>query len=71
MTERDEFGDFLEVVLCDFTFSGHREWENNTLERLVGALAALAEARVLGKEVQDTPCWELSAEMIVAAIGHE
>jgi hypothetical protein len=71
VTERDQFADFLEVVLGDFTFSGHREWENNTLERFLGALAAYSEARVIGMKDQDMPAWRLFAEMIVAATGYE
>lgn len=71
VSDRDGFGDFLEVVLGDFTFSGNREWENNTLERFLGALAAFAEARVIADNDQDTPTWRLFAEMIVAATGYE
>ena len=71
VTNRDEFADFLEVVLGDFRFSGNREWENNTLERFLDAFAAFAEARVIGERDQDTPTWQLFAEIIVAATGYE
>jgi len=71
VTERDQFANFLEIVLGDYTFSGHREWENNTLERFLDGLASFAEARVLGTQDQETPTWQLFAQMIVAATGYE
>lgn len=72
VADRDSFGDFLEVVLGDLTAGGgHAGWEDPTLDRFLGALAAFAEARVVGQRDQDEPSWRLFTEMIVAASGYE
>lgn len=72
VTDRDSFGDFLEVVLGDLRLGGgESEWENSNLTDFLAALAAFAEARVVGRENQDEPSWRLFAEMIVAATGYE
>lgn len=72
VTDRDSFGDFLEIVLGDLRLGGgESEWENSTLERFVESLAAFAEARVVGRADQDDASWRLFAEMIVAATGYE
>ena len=72
VTDRDSFGDFVEVVLGDFRLGGGQsEWENGTLERFLEALAAFAASRVIDKENQESATWRLFAEMIVAATGHE
>jgi hypothetical protein len=69
---RDGFADFLEVVLRDFRHGGgESEWENGTLDRFLGALAAFAQARVVDQKDQDTPSWRLFAETVVAATGYE
>lgn len=72
VTDRDSFGDFLEIVLGDFRVGGgSSEWENRTLEGFLEALAAFAEARVIRLEGQDDASWRLFAEMVVAATGYE
>lgn len=72
VTDRDTFGDFLEVVLGDLRLGGgSSEWENSTLEDFLEALAAFAEARVIDQGDQDNATWRLFAEMIVAATGYE
>ena len=72
VTDRDSFGDFVEVVLGDLTHSGQSEWENSTLERFLGALAVFSEARVVDQPgQQEDASWRLFAEMIVAATGYE
>jgi hypothetical protein len=72
VTDRDTFGDFLEVVLGDLRVGGgSSEWENSTLEDFLGALAAFAEARVIDQADQEHATWRLFAEMIVAATGYE
>lgn len=69
---RDDFADFLEVVLGDLRLGcGDREWENATLDRFLEALATFALARVIDAEDQEAPRWALFAEMIVAATGYE
>ena len=72
VTDRDSFGDFIEVVLGDLRLGGGAsEWENSDLDAFLEALAAFAEARVIGRTDQDEPSWRLFAEMIVAATGYE
>ncbi|QKE84646.1 hypothetical protein [Arthrobacter sp. NEB 688] len=72
VTDRDSFGDFLEAVLGDLQVGGGElEWENSSLAAFLGALAAFAEARVVGRDDQDDASWRLFAEMIVAATGYE
>ncbi|PZF83112.1 DUF7660 family protein [Jiangella anatolica] len=72
-TTRDEFGEFLRAVLADFAESGHREWENNTLERFLDGLSAFALARVIDRaaEEQEVASWALFAGLIVTATGYE
>lgn len=72
VTDRDSFGDFLEVVLGDLRLGGgESEWENSTLANFLEALATFAEARVIGRADQEEASWQLFAEMIVAATGYE
>ena len=72
VTDRDSFGDFLELVLGDFRLGGGAtEWENATLEDFLEALAAFSEARLVGETEQDRASWQLFAQMIVAATGYE
>ena len=71
VSDRDSFGDFLEVVLGDLVASGATEWENRNLADFLAALAVFAEARVVGRDDQEQPSWRLFAEMIVAATGYE
>lgn len=72
-TTRDEFGEVVLGMLADFTGSGRVEWENNTLERFLDGLAALALARVSGRadEEQEKASWALFAELVAAATGYE
>ena len=47
VTNRDEFGAFVEAVLADYLDLGRAEWENATVERLLDALSAFATTRVV------------------------
>lgn len=71
ISTRDDFGDYLLRVLGDFRETGASEWENNTLERFLDGLSAFALARVHGKQGQEDASWQLFAEIIAAATGHE
>ncbi|AXH95990.1 DUF7660 family protein [Ornithinimicrobium avium] len=72
VTDRDSFGDFLEVVLGDLRLGGgESEWENSSLDRFLEALASFAEDRVIGRADQEHASWKLFAEMVVAATGYE
>lgn len=72
VTDRDSFGDFVEVVLGDLLHAGQSEWENSTLDSFLGALAVFSEARVVDQPgQQEEASWRLFAEMIVAATGYE
>jgi len=67
---RDDFGDFVLAVHREFLESG-AEWENATLERFREALGALALARVVDKQDQETATWQLLAELVAGATGYE
>lgn len=73
VTTRDEFGAFVEAVLADYLGLGRAEWENPTVEQLLDALSAFAEARVVTvvDYDQEAPSWRLFAEMLHAATGYE
>ena len=72
VADRDSFGDFLGLALEDLRLGGgESEWENANLTDFLEALAAFAEARVVGGEDREEPSWRLFAEMIVAATGYE
>lgn len=69
---RDRFAAFLQGLLGEYRSGGGRtEWENGTLERFLGALAAFADSRVAGQGDQEAPSWQLFAEIIAAATGYE
>jgi hypothetical protein len=72
VTNRDEFGAFVEAVLADYLDLGRAEWENATVERLLDALSAFATTRVVTViDDQEAPSWRLFAEMLHAATGYE
>jgi hypothetical protein len=71
VSSRDEFATFLERVLTDYGTSGRGEWENTTLESFLDALGAFAGARLVDRDNQEEPTWQLFAEMIVAATVYE
>lgn len=72
VTDRDSFGDFLNVVLGDYQLGdGASEWGNSSLDHFLEALASFAEARVVDRPRQEDASWRLFAEMVVAATGYE
>jgi len=73
VTTRDEFGWFVEGVLRDYVDAGRVEWENSTVEGLLGALTAFSTARVETDVDYDheAPSWRLFAEMVRASTGYE
>jgi hypothetical protein len=70
---REDFADFLGVVLADFRSTGAAEWENGTLERFLDGFAAFAEARVVDQpeQEQEQASWRLFAEIVRTATGYE
>jgi hypothetical protein len=71
ISSRDDFADFMQAVLQDYEAGGEQQWENGTLHRFLDALSAFGWARVVDGGDQETPSWQLFAEMIVAATGYE
>ncbi|GAA1597418.1 hypothetical protein GCM10009804_62330 [Kribbella hippodromi] len=62
----------LEVMRADHL----HEWENQTLERYLGALAAIVGSldgllANRGEDLPEQPSWALVAELLVAASGYE
>ena len=53
----------------DYKQSGHEKWENNTLDRYLDALAALATD--LGEDRLGRPTWHAVARLLVSATGYE
>ena len=68
---RNDFGEYVLRVLADYREAGATEWENNTLERFLDGLSALALARAHDQRGQEDPSWQLFAEIIAAATGYE
>jgi hypothetical protein len=61
----------MRAVIADYRDSGEQEWENGTLDRFLDSLAAYANASVLDGGDQESPTWQLFAELVVAATGFE
>ena len=51
----------------DWRGTGRTEWENATLDRFLGALAAVAEDR----DGHEKPTWATMADLLVTATGYE
>lgn len=70
---REDFATFAEALLEDFRAKGSSEWENNSLDRFLDALAAFSDSRLIDRDPseQEVPSWRLFAEIVAAATGYE
>lgn len=71
-----DFATVLAEVHADFERSGKDEWENNSLERYLDALAALGESLPQvyanrGEVMPEQPTWQMVARLLVRATGYE
>ncbi len=63
---QSDLASVVEALLADLRRDPER-WENPTLDRFLGALAAVATDRV----AIESPTWRLMAELLLAATGYE
>jgi len=75
VADHDDLARVIERMLADLR-KHPGEWENNTLERYLDALAAQLQALPalysnLGEPLPDQPTWRVVAEILLGATGYE
>lgn len=76
VASREDFVRLVEAMHADLVGSCATEWENNSLERFIEALAAFAGSldsywQNRGEGISQQPTWATFALLLTAATGYE